>query len=171
MGDSTPGPSAIAAGDVTGDGYADVVHGVPDADGLAPGAGAVRVWPGARGGPASEPIELTQELPAKVLGDDQPDDAFGASVAVGRVDRDRFADIVVGTPGENFGTGRIAVLFGDHDAVDELRDTGYSETTSGPLRSLTPGSRFGSSLALLDVDGGRGSISRSRCRAIPGSSA
>ena len=145
-----PGPAAITAGDVTGDGSADIVHGVPDA-GLATDTGAVRVWPGGRGDPASVPIEITQESP-DIQGTDEPGDRFGASVAVGTIDRDRFADIVVGTPGNNDGTGRVALLFGAGDGTDETRDVGYSEATPGPLRALTLGSRFGSSLALLHLD-------------------
>ncbi|HET9740076.1 MAG TPA: protein kinase [Solirubrobacteraceae bacterium] len=153
MADTLPGPSAIAVGDVTGDRYGDVVHGVPDA-GPVPGAGAVRVWPGGREGPAKEPIVIRQDLPTEVFGHDQPGDAFGASIAVARLDRDLFADVVVGTPGENDNTGRVAILFGARDGLDETRRVGLSELTGGPLK-LEPGSRAGASLALLDLDGDR----------------
>jgi tRNA A-37 threonylcarbamoyl transferase component Bud32 len=154
MGDALPGPATIAVGDVTGDRYRDVVHGVPDAGAVVPDAGAVRVWRGGRRGPAGGPITLSQESPPDVIGHDQEGDAFGTAIAVAKLDRDRFADIVVGTPGQDSATGRVAVLFGDEDGVDEARDTGYSAETPGALR-FEPGSRFGTSLSLLDIDGDR----------------
>ncbi len=153
IGDRLPGPEAIAVGNVMGDAHADVVHGVPGADGLGADSGAVRIWPGTPGGPASEPTQLTQESP-EIQGNDQPDDQFGASIAVENIDRDGFADIVVGTPGNRAGTGRVAVLFGADDGTDETRDTGLSEASDGPLK-LEPGSRAGTSVALLDLDGDR----------------
>jgi tRNA A-37 threonylcarbamoyl transferase component Bud32 len=158
MSGSVPGPASIAAGDVTGDGRADVVHGVPDAGERVRFAGAVRIWPGRPRGPAAKPIVITQESPADIIGHDQEGDNFGAAVAVGRLDRDRYADIVVGTPGEDTSlvtdTGRVALLFGDHDGTDETRDTGYGPSTRG-FEFLAEGNRFGSSVALLRLDGDR----------------
>jgi tRNA A-37 threonylcarbamoyl transferase component Bud32 len=168
MGDSTPGPSAIAAGDVTGDGYADVVHGVPDADGLAPGAGAVRVWRGARGGPVSEPTSVTQEKPAKVLGEDQPEDAFGASVAVGRVDRDRFADIVVGARARTSARGASPSCSATTTRSTSRVTRATRRRRPAHCARSPPAAGSGARSRSSTSKEARGSISRWRCRAIPG---
>jgi hypothetical protein len=46
----------------------------------------------------------------------------------------------------------VAVLFGAGEGTDAARDTGLSDATDGLLR-LEPGSRAGTSVGLLDIDG------------------
>ncbi|MBK8341650.1 MAG: FG-GAP repeat protein [Flavobacteriales bacterium] len=83
------GASACSAGDVNGDGYADVIVGAP----LAGGTGRVFVYHGSPGGLAAAPtITLTGPAASR----------FGASVsAAGDVNSDGYADVIIGAPDAN----------------------------------------------------------------------
>ncbi|MCU0253495.1 MAG: integrin alpha, partial [Acidobacteria bacterium] len=86
------GVSAAGAGDVNGDGYADLILGAPlYAPSPAGALGRVYVHHGSATGPQSTP---TQRLDGT-----QVDSRFGAAIAgAGDVNGDGFADIVVGAP-------------------------------------------------------------------------
>jgi hypothetical protein len=47
-----------------------------------------------------------------VPGDDEPGDDFGSSVAVGDIDRDGYADLVIGAESEDSYRGRVTVVHG-----------------------------------------------------------
>ncbi len=135
------GESVANAGDVNGDGYADVVVGAPfdDPDLETPDAGSAFVYPGSGTGLQMTPFTLLAPVP-------ETDAHFGASVATaGDVNGDGFADVIVGTPG-TFGLqarGQAFVLLG--------RTSGLNHTWSelGPLQS-----HFGAAVATAgDVNG------------------
>ena len=111
------GYSVASAGDVNGDGFADVVVGAPFYDDGETDEGRVFVYFGSPSGPSLTP-DWTAES-------DQAGALFGTSVATaGRVNKDRFDDLIVGAP-----------LY-DHDEMDEGRAFAYYGSPSGP--SLTP---------------------------------
>jgi hypothetical protein len=136
----------------------DVVAGVPvDSYATDATAGTLLVWPGGQGAA----IELSQASET-VKGNDQPGDEFGAAIAVADLDRDSFADIVVGAPGEgnSVGTelefpdeGRVTIVRGGPGAVPPANGPVYSLDTPGVRGAAGPGRRFGAALALLDEDG------------------
>ena len=103
---NSDGGTALAVGDVDGDGAADVVQGDTGPDPAAV-AGEVRLLRGGGDGPDPTPLVITQET-AEVTGNDQDGDEFGSTVSVARVDSDRFEDIIVGAPGEEITAGRRA---------------------------------------------------------------
>ncbi len=93
------GRTLSSAGDVNGDGYADVLVGAYKAEEIYREEGKVFLFLGSAGGLAS--------VPAWIARGNVPDGLFGTSLsAAGDVDRDGFADVVVGStwftsPGAN----------------------------------------------------------------------
>ena len=154
------GPASLAIGDVTGDGFGDIVQGVPDAgdpvldeSALGPPApaGLLRIWRGRRRGTARAPITVTQQTKG-VTGNDQAGDGFGVALAVADLDADGFADLVIGAPAEDDESGRVTVVRGAPAGHGDIRQRGYGASTKDMPVSIEAGTRFGQALALLDVD-------------------
>src|SRR4029078_6945506 len=101
------GASLASAGDVNGDGIADVIVGEPDYDGPStpnPHEGRAMVFLGSPSGPSLSPIWAAEGA----------QDGFGAAVAsAGDVNGDGFDDIIVGEPGfvgpNNLYRGRVVI--------------------------------------------------------------
>ena len=149
------GASALAVADVDGDDIDDIVQGdAVDSDGLEPVGGTVWLWFGGRAGPASKPLRLYQGTRWLVQPADEAGDEFGASVDAGDLDADGFADIVVGTPGENQGTGSFAVVRGGRDGLADAVGAGFGFKDRGVPGAPRPGRRLGAAVAVVpDPDG------------------
>jgi hypothetical protein len=104
---SRVGLSVATAGDVNGDGYADIIVGAPSMPGLM--HGRAHLWFGSPSGPGWSQADWTAEC-------DQEDAEFGRSVATaGDVNGDGFADVIIGAPGYDYGLpdrGRAYVYHG-----------------------------------------------------------
>jgi len=103
--------SVASAGDVNGDGFADLIIGSPNANG---GAGASYVVFGKAGGFASS-ISLSSLNGSTGFRLDSVSafDGSGISVAsAGDVNGDGYADLIVGAVGANAGTGAAYIVFG-----------------------------------------------------------
>ena len=133
------GFSVAGAGDVNADGYADVLVGASGYDAGETDEGAAFVFLGGASGVA----DGTPATAAATLEGNQPDAFAGASVAgAGDVNRDGYADVVVGAP-----------LY-DHTVADEgiaLVYLGTQFGVSSAVATLLMGQqanvRFGSSVA------------------------
>ena len=96
---------SVSAGDINGDGFADVVVG---------SWGEVSLFLGHPGGVSGQPTTLTGD----------PDSDFGAAVAsAGDVDGDGFDDLLVGAPYAAAGRGAVYLVMGSSDGIPEDYET------------------------------------------------
>ncbi|GGO84928.1 FG-GAP-like repeat-containing protein [Wenjunlia tyrosinilytica] len=141
--------SAPVSDDFNGDGLQDLVVATPDATvGGHTGAGAVVVAYGTvKGAEPGRRTVLTQDTPG-VPDSAETGDHFGESVTSADLDNDGYADLVIGSYGENLSTGS------DQGSVTVVR--GGSEGLSGGSSLVEPGAvsgaMFGRGLATGDFD-------------------
>ena len=124
--DSGPGTSSGAElrDDFNGDGYADVVVAAPDGtvDDQAQ-AGYVAVMYGSADGLLTTSKQVFDQGTPGIPGDVEAKDAFGSSVTTADLDRDGYADLIVGASGEDTvagdDTGSLAVIWGGEQGLGE----------------------------------------------------
>ncbi|MEU9407374.1 FG-GAP-like repeat-containing protein [Streptomyces sp. NPDC048281] len=105
--------ASLSAGDVNGDGYADVAVGAPGENvGTKADAGAVTVLYGSATGLAGKGAKTFTQNTAGVPGTAETADGFGGSVRLIDLDKNRRADLVVGVHGEDAQFGAVTVLKG-----------------------------------------------------------
>ena len=149
-------PAAPAPGlqaDFNNDGAADLAIGVPfEWVGAVQDAGAVHVLYGSAGGlqgPGSQ--FFTQDSPG-IPGTVDLQDNFGFGLAAGDFDRDGFADLAIGVPGEDIGTigsaGAVVALYG---SAGGLTSSGAQLLTQGG-GATELNDAFGGALAAGDFD-------------------
>lgn len=129
------GFSVASAGDVNGDGFADVIVGSP---GMGTG-GQAFVWFGHAGG-----ISETRDWDAS--GESEDNDYGSAVATAGDVNGDGYSDIFVGAPGYNSSRGKVYVYHGSPD--------GPEESATWEKRSNKENSLYGFSVSTAgDVNG------------------
>ena len=152
---------ALATGDINGDSYADLVVGVPG-EGVAKQerAGAAHVIYGSANGLSGVGSTTLHQYTRKIRSKPEVGDAFGEALAVGDINGDDYADIVIGVPGETVGwgartqyeAGAIHILYGSANGTSGTGSHWYFQNSSGwPGRAET-GDRFGSAVAIGDID-------------------
>jgi hypothetical protein len=133
--------SAIALGDINGDGYADIIVGAFEA---ASSTGAAYIYLSA--GPAG--IALPAAPSTTLTGPAQQE--FGFTVAITDIDGDGFGDAVIGAGGDGTNKGGTVYVF--HSAGSTGIASGAYTGASSALPAIT-GTTFGRGLAVGDING------------------
>ncbi|HET90443.1 MAG TPA: hypothetical protein ENN99_06870 [Chloroflexi bacterium] len=136
--DARFGAALSLAGDVNGDGYADLIVGAPGYDGSFADEGAAWVY---YGGPAG----LTPSPAPWIAVGGQENAHLGAAVSTaGDVDGDGYSEVIIGAP--DLDGGAVFIYYGSAD--------GLSAEPDWTVWSDQPGARFGAAVATAgDVNG------------------
>ncbi|MEU5217722.1 FG-GAP repeat protein [Streptomyces sp. NPDC020807] len=159
------GGPVVASGDVNGDGYDDLVTGEPhspDDGGDTMTGGLVGVYHGGRGGLAgatgvgTPPRWWTQDSPG-VPGANERGDGWGGDLSLGDTNKDGYADLAVGAPGEDNGTvadaGMVTVLRGSSRGLTATGAASWTQNTASVPGVVESGDRFGAQVRLVDPNG------------------
>lgn len=167
--------AALATAYIDGDSKADLLIGVPGEDiGSAMDAGFVHLLYGSASGPVTTNQKLFAQggytgsnvvnLANSAYG---TNDYLGATIATGYINDDMYPDLVIGAPGEGFGSSATAgagaafVIYnaagafatGNTQQLFAQQGVSGSGTVNTVAGSLEAGDAFGSSLAVGDVGG------------------
>ena len=149
-------------GDFNGDGYDDLVVGVPYEDVVTGGidnfdAGAVTVIYGSAYGLTAASNQVWTQGTTGMLAVVQPGDAFGSALAVGDFNGDGCDDLAVGVPHEGFGglaaAGAVQIIYGSAAGLTAAGTQIWTQDTAGLLELAENGDRFGAALAAGDFNG------------------
>lgn len=137
--------SALSIADTDGDGYQDVVTGLPgeDFDGLTD-AGSVLVLRGSANGLTGTGAKSFSQNTAGVPGAAEKGDRFGAETALLDPNQDRRHSLVVGDPAENANNGSVWHFSATSTGITASGSTTFGAATLG---ATSTGARFGAWLA------------------------
>jgi hypothetical protein len=150
---------SLTTGDFDRDGFDDLVIGIPGEDATAgvPNSGQVGVLYGSSTGFDFGRPQLWTENLVFGAGTSESGDSFGYALAAGDFDRDGFADLAIGAPGESvFGIqdGAVTVLVGSPAGLtDQRRRSLVAGVTPVPAAKPQSGEQLGHALASGDFDG------------------
>lgn len=139
--------------DFNGDGYPELVVGTPYLQVRSHlAAGGVVVLRGFRSGVSTKGRVITQSSHG-VVGSSEDQDQFGAAVASADFNRDGYADLAIGAPGEKIGNdpgGAVTILYGSRTG---LRGKGSVRLSQPKGTTTSSGSVGGDSVAAADFTG------------------
>jgi hypothetical protein len=143
--------------DIDGDGFDDLVVGVPEEDVQGQtDAGAMNVLFGGGAGLSSTGDQFWHQGVTGVIGQPEADDTFAASLALGDFDGDGFADVAAGIPGQTVNevldAGALIAFYGSSSGLTPAVQAWHQESPAigGEIEAFDS---FGSALAAGDFDG------------------
>ncbi|AVH57487.1 MULTISPECIES: FG-GAP and VCBS repeat-containing protein [Streptomyces] len=155
----TPASAAVAKhyDDFNGDGYRDIAYGGYNEDGRV--GGTVNVVYGTAGGLDSSRIQRIHQDSPGVPGSDEEDDLFGESLASADLNKDGYADLVVGNSTEHVGSARyrgtVTIVWGSRSGLSGGTNVTPKTGSSGHFgRDLATGDFNGDGSPDLAVIGG-----------------
>ncbi|MFH9041509.1 N-acetylmuramoyl-L-alanine amidase [Streptomyces sp. NPDC017966] len=160
---SVKGGRSLAAGDFNGNGYDDIVIGQPvaaESGGSTPG-GRIAMVLGTSTGFTTTGMRTLHQDTSGVPGGNESGDALGTSVSAGDHNRDGYADVLAGAPGEDLtrsgssrkDAGQVLLFRGGSSGLTGSGAVSVSQDTSGITGSTESGDRFGAAVSLTDLSG------------------
>jgi hypothetical protein len=149
---------AITAADFDGDGYDDVVVGIPGQDiGSAFDAGAIRYVRGSSTGLTTAGAQYYHQDRPGVADSAESGDAFGSTLAAGDFDADGYADLAVGVPLEDWSgaaEGAVHLMYGSASGpgVASPNDELWTAGEASAAGELQDANNCGRALAVGDFD-------------------
>ncbi|WP_246203844.1 FG-GAP-like repeat-containing protein, partial [Streptomyces tailanensis] len=156
------GGRSLAAGDVNGNGYDDIVIGQPYASESGGSAGGqVTLVPGTSTGFTTTGMTTIHQGTAGVEGASETSDAFGASVSVGDLNADGYADVLTGAPNEDItrastnraNAGSAWLLKGTSSGLTGTGSLALSQDSPNIPGSTETDDKLGSAASLTDFTG------------------
>ena len=150
--------SALACGDFNKDGFADLAIGIPGEDlGSIYDAGAVAILYGSPNSLRSNGNQIWHQDSTGIADAAEEGDEFGAALAARDFNKDGFADLAIGVPGEDVGdivdAGIVHILYGSATGLNRKFSQVWWQGSGGMLDAAETGDRFGSSLVAADFTG------------------
>jgi len=155
--------SALATGDLDGDGHDDLAIGAPGTNnggGITAGqvrlmrgsASALVAWTGVHQAMPHAAVTPAGSGTGAPLGTHEVNDAFGASLAIGDLDDDGRDDLVVGAPGDKEGGPSAGAVYVFQSAAAGMRGWGRLDQTG--MDTNEAGDGFGHSVAIGNFKSG-----------------
>ena len=139
--------NAVDAADYNGDGYDDLAVGMPFEDG-----GSVIVIYGSSERLVSAGNQRWRQGEAGILDRAESNNRFGGELNSGDFNVDGFADLAIGTAGEDDFQGVVHIIHGSEDALTSEGNQLWRQDISRP----EDGDSYGSALAVADYNGDGG---------------